>query len=132
MLKKKIKYTDFDGVEREENFYFNLTKAELLELNIKTPGGFINKVERLQSEQDSAEIYKTFKEIVLSAYGKKSDDGRRFIKSKELSKEFSETGAFDELIMEFFTDAEAAAKFISAIVPEVPNADEKSIPMNNA
>lgn len=132
MLKKKIKYTDFDGVEREENFYFNLTKAELLELNIKTPGGFMNKIERLQSEQDSAEIYKTFKDIVLMAFGKKSDDGRRFIKSKEISKEFSETGAFDELIMEFFTDPEAAAKFISAIVPDVPNSDKAELLTKNA
>lgn len=126
MLKKTIKYTDYNGVPREEVCHFNLSKAELIELEAETPGGFVNYIQRIQSEMDTAAIYKTFKRIILAAYGKKADDGRRFIKSKDLSEEFSQTEAFSELIMEFFTDPEAAAKFVSAIVPETPVQKEGS------
>lgn len=118
MLKKTIKYEDFNGTEREEDFYFNLSKAELVKMATQKSGSFTEYLERLVKEQNQEEIYKMFTDIVLSAYGEKSEDGRRFIKSAELSKAFSETPAFDELLMEMMTDANAASTFVNGILPK--------------
>lgn len=118
MKKEVIKYTDYNGVEREEPFYFNLTDAELLELEMGTVGGFAEMVQKIVAAKDAPTIINTFKEIILKAYGVKSDDGRRFIKSPELSKEFSETPAYSILYMQLATDADKGADFILGIVPE--------------
>ena len=117
MLKKTITYTDFNGVERTEDFYFNLTNAEITELELSTTGGFAEMIRSIVNAQDIPSIVKIFKDIIFKAYGEKSLDGRRFIKSYELSKEFSETGAYSELFMELATDANAAAEFINGIIP---------------
>lgn len=117
MLAKKIKYTDYNGVEREEKFYFNLTKAELLEMELVKKGGLQTYLKRIINEQDQEKIVEIFKEIILKAYGKKSDDGKRFIKSKELTEEFVQTEAYSELYVELVTNADAAANFINSIIP---------------
>lgn len=117
MLKKTITYTDYNGVERKEDFYFNLTQAELTEMEMSTTGGFVEMVNRIVAAQDSPAIIKVFKEMVLKAYGVKSDDGRRFIKSEELSIAFSQTEAYSKLFMELATNADEAAKFVNGIVP---------------
>ena len=125
MLKKKITYTDYNGVERSEDFYFNLSKAELMEMEMGTAGGFAEMLKRIVDAQDAASIIKVFKELVLKAYGEKSDDGKRFVKSKELSEAFSQTEAYSMLFMELATDADAAAKFVNGIMPEgVSNSDK--------
>ena len=116
MLKKTIKYEDFNGNEREEDFYFNLSKAELVKMMAQKSGNFVQYLEQIVKEQNQEEIYKMFTVIVMTAYGKKSEDGRRFIKSAELSKAFSETPAFDELLMEMMVDADAASKFVNGIL----------------
>lgn len=118
MLKKKITYTDYNGMERTEDFYFNLTEAEITEMEMSTAGGFTGMIQRIVDAQDGPSIIKVFKEIILKAYGEKSADGRRFVKSEELSNEFSQTEAYSQLFMELATNAEAASTFINAIVPD--------------
>lgn len=117
MLKKLIKYVDYDGRERQENFYFYMSKAELMEMELGTVGGMQNLIQLIIDKQDIPKIMEAFKTIILKAYGEKSADGRRFIKSQELSEAFSQTEAYSNLYMELITDAEAAAAFINGIVP---------------
>ena len=117
MLKKTVTYTDYNGSERTEDFYFNLTKAEIMEMELSTSGGLAEMIQRIVKAQDAPAIIKIFKELVLKAYGEKSPDGKRFIKSKELSEAFSQTEAYSQLFMELATDADAASKFVNGIVP---------------
>lgn len=118
MLKKPIKYTDYDGRERNETFYFYLNKAELMEMELGVDGGMQQMIQLIIDKQDIPKIMDAFKRIILKSYGEKSPDGRRFIKSKELSEAFSQTEAYSNLYMELVTDANAAAAFINSIVPE--------------
>lgn len=118
MLKKTITYTDFDGEERTEDFYFNLTKAEIMEMNLSVYGGLDKMLEKIVAAKDTPKIVSTFKELVLKAYGVKSDDGKRFIKNDRLREEFSQTEAYSELFMELATDEDAAIKFVNGIVPK--------------
>ena len=117
MLKKTITYTDYNGVERTEDFYFNLTKAEIMEMEMSTTGGLAEMIQRIVAAQDAPAIIKIFKDLVLRAYGEKSPDGKRFIKTKESAKAFSQTEAYSNLFMELATDADAAAAFVNGIVP---------------
>lgn len=117
MLKKTIKYNDYDGNEREEDFYFNLDEAELMEMELTTNGGLAAKIERIVKEQDNAKIIQIFKDIIIKSYGKKSEDGRRFIKNDEIREEFTQTRAYSALFMELSSDADAATKFIEGIIP---------------
>lgn len=123
MLKKTFTYIDYNGVERTEDHYFNLSKAELMEMELSTTGGLAEMINKIVAAQDAPQIVKLFKDLVLKAYGQKSADGRRFIKSKELSDEFAQTEAYSQLFMELATDADAASKFVNGIVPAM---DEKS------
>ena len=117
MLKKTITYTDYDGNKREEDYWFNLSKAECMEMELSTNGGMENMIKKIISEKDNAKIVKVFKEIILKAYGVKSPDGKFFRKSPEISADFAATEAYSELFMELSTDADAAAKFINAVLP---------------
>lgn len=117
MLKKTITYTDYNGVERKEDFYFNLSKAEIAEMELSTAGGLAERLTKLVNTQDIPSIIKIFKELILKAYGEKSPDGKRFIKSEEASIAFSQTEAYTELFMELANDADAAADFINGIIP---------------
>lgn len=117
MLKKTINYTDYNGTERTEDFYFNLSEAEITEMELSTTGGLAAMLENVVKAQDGPSIVKIFKEIVLKSYGEKSPDGKRFIKSKELSEAFSQTEAYTKLFMELATDADAASAFINAVIP---------------
>ena len=117
MLKKTVTYTDYNGNERTEDCYFNLSKAELAEMELSTTGGLGQMMEDIIKAQDNPRIISVFKELVLKAYGVKSADGRRFIKSKELSTEFSQTEAYSEIFMELATNADAATEFVNGIMP---------------
>lgn len=130
MLKKTFTYTDYNGVERTEDHYFNLSKAELMEMELSTTGGLAEMINNIVAAQDAPAIVKIFKELVLKAYGKKSPDGRRFIKSQELADEFSQTEAYSQLFMELATDADAAAKFVNGIVPAMDNKSSIPAPAN--
>lgn len=117
MLKKTVTYTDYNGVNRTEDFYFNLTKAEIMEMELGTTGGFAEMIQKVISAQDSPTIMKIFKDLVLKAHGEKSADGKRFMKSDEIATAFSQTEAYSQIFMELATDAEAAAKFVNGIMP---------------
>ena len=119
MLKKTVTYNDYNGSERTEDFYFNLTKAEIMEMELTTVGGLSAMIEKIVAAKDGPTIIKTFKDLVLKAYGEKSADGRRFIKSPEIAEAFSQTEAYSQIFMELATDDEAAAKFVNGIIPEV-------------
>lgn len=117
MLKETITYNDYNGSERTEDFYFNLTEAESMEMEMSTTGGLSEMIRRIVAAQDMPAIIKIFKELILKAYGEKSPDGKRFVKSPEISKAFSETEAYSKLFMKLATDADAAARFVNGIVP---------------
>ena len=117
MLKKTITYTDYDGVERTEDFYFNFTEAELMEWQLVTNGGLTNYVQKIVDAKDQPRLITLFKELLLKAYGVKSDDGRRFIKSEKISEEFSQNPAYSILYMELVTDDKLAADFVNGIIP---------------
>ena len=131
MITENIKYTDYNGVEREEKFMFNLSKAELMEMEMGTTGGLAEKIQKVVESQDAPSIIKIFKELILKSYGKKSDDGKRFIKSEALSEEFAQTEAYSQLFMKLATDAEAAANFVKGIVPSDIDTSNVQLPTNN-
>lgn len=124
MFKKTITYTDYNGVERTEDFYFNLTRAEVTEMELSTTGGLTTMIEKIVAEQDSKAIVETFKKIILAAYGEKSADGRRFIKNDEVRDSFAQTEAYSDLFMELASNADAAAEFINGVAPVVPSVEE--------
>lgn len=117
MLKKTITYTDYNDVERTEDFYFNLSKAEIAEMELSTEGGFAEMIQRIVNAKDAAAIVDIFKKMILKAYGIKSDDGKRFMKSKEISEAFSQTEAYSQLFIELSTNADAGAAFVKGIMP---------------
>lgn len=118
MLKKTITYTDYNGNPRTEDFWFHLSKAEILETEMRTEGGLEEEVRRIISTQNQAKLIEIFKNLIYLAYGEKSLDGRRFIKSKEVKDNFTETEAYSILFIELATDADAATKFIHGIIPD--------------
>ena len=119
MLKKTITYTDYDGNERTEDFYFNLTKAEVAEMEMSYTGGMEKMLRKIVAEKDSKRIVEVFKDLILRSYGEKSADGKRFIKNQELRDAFAQTEAYSELFMELASDAEAAAAFVNGILPTI-------------
>lgn len=130
MLKKTIKYEDYNGVEREEDFYFNLTKAELMEMEFSTTGGLTEMINTIVQAKDDPAIIKVFKDLVLKAYGEKSADGKQFMKVNDngtpLYIAFSQTEAYSNLFMELATNADAAADFVNGIIPNIPkNIEQK-------
>lgn len=129
MLKKTITYTDYDGLERTEEFRFNLTKAELVDMELTTAGTFSETMKRIIAEKDIIRIAKLFKELLLKSYGVKSDDGKRFIKSQELSEAFSQTEAYSDLYIELLSNPEEAAKFFAEVAPKIE--EVSAVPAGN-
>ena len=117
MLKKTVTYVDYNGVERTDDFYFNLSKAEVTEMELSVEGGFSKMLEEIVKSNDNVRIIELFKQMVLKAYGEKSADGKRFIKSKEIAEAFSQTEAYSEIFMELALDEKAAAAFVNGIMP---------------
>jgi hypothetical protein len=121
MLKKTIAYVDYDGNNRTEDFYFNLSKAETTEMEMSIDGGLANSLRKIVQEKDAKRIIESFKDLILRSYGEKSPDGKRFIKNQEMRDAFSQTEAYSELFMELATNADAAANFVNGIIPSVNN-----------
>ena len=117
MIKITKTYTDYNGLERTEDFYFNLSEAEVMEYEMSTAGGLVEMIKNIVAAQDAPTIIKIFKELVLKSYGIKSADGRRMEKSEEISTAFSQTEAYSMIFMELATDAEKAAEFVNGIIP---------------
>lgn len=119
MLTKTITYTDFLGKERTEDFMFNYTKADVQRLLFSTKEGLPDFLKRIVREEDRTKMFGFLEEFVLKAYGEVSADGRRFIKSDELSEGFKQTNAYSELLDEFIDGGdEAIAAFVNAVVPK--------------
>lgn len=116
MLKKTISYVDYNGVKREENYYFNLSKAELLEMETGTVGTFTETVSKIIAAKDQPALVKLFKDMILKAYGEKTPDGR-FEKSEEITNKFVSSAAYSELYMELATNDGAAAEFVKGVMP---------------
>lgn len=132
MYKKTIKYTDYDGNPREEDYYFNLNKAEITKW-LTTSGDYtLDKLlEKLSKERNGKEIMRIFEDLIYQSYGEKSVDGRRFIKTPEVKANFMETEAYSVLFMELATDAKAAAEFVSKVIPsDLSNEVQKLIDEN--
>lgn len=118
MIKKTLQYVDIDGITREEDFYFNLTKAEALELQVSRHGGFSESIQAIIKSKDPKAILATIKEVILSAYGERAPESRHFIKKRETAEAFSHTEAFSNLFMELFTDKNKAAEFFNGLLPK--------------
>lgn len=132
MYAKKMTYTDYDGNERTETFYFNLTKAELTEMELSSEGGLSKMIQKIVDEQDSTRIITIFKDIILRSYGEKSNDGKHFIKraadGHRLADDFAQTEAYSDLFMELASNADAASEFVNNIVPKMPQDQPKIAP----
>lgn len=118
MIKKQITYTDYDGNERTESFWFALNQAELLEMNLEKNGGLSNMITRITETNDYAELSRILKDLIRRSYGVKSDDGKRFAKSPAMTEEFMQTEAYSEMFTELVTDAGATSEFIQGIIPQ--------------
>lgn len=123
MLKKTIEYSGYDGETYKEDFYFNLNQAEIVEMELGIEGGFVEMLQRISTSKNVPEMIKTFKEMIMKAYGVKSNDNKRFIKSPELSIEFTQTEAYSVLLLELLSDPNKAAEFVNSIIPKNPNKD---------
>lgn len=131
MLKQTRTYVDYDGNERTEDFYFNISKAELMEMELSTSGGMEQMIKSIIAAQDMPKVISLFKEIVLKAYGVKSPDGKRFIKNDDLREEFMQTEAYSDLFMELATDSEKASAFINGVMPKDIQEEVKKNGKNN-
>ena len=118
MFKKTVTYEDYKGNTRTEDFYFNLNKAELVELELSTKGGLTVMMDRIIADQDNATLFKIFKDLVSKSYGVLSDDGRKFIKNQEVLDDFMQTEAYSIIFSELATNEEAAAEFFNNVIPQ--------------
>lgn len=127
MIKWPITYTDYNGEEQTEDFYFNLNKAEIMEMNLHANGAYGEYLQRIVEQRDGVKIADEFRRLILKSYGEKSPDGRRFVKSKEQSEAFEQTEAYVELYMQLATEENAATKFIEGVLPKVKSDDKPSL-----
>lgn len=128
MFKYNIKYTDYNGQEREEPFYFNFSKAELMEMELSTQAGVEEMIRMMIATSDNVKIVQTFKDLILKSYGIKSEDGKRFIKSQELRDQFEQSEAYSEFFMQMIANKDGLqTKFINGVVngSNVPNMTEE-------
>lgn len=118
MLKLPITFEDFDGELVTEVHHFNLSRTDLVDLELLEEGGLERKLRRIVEEQDHRALIAEFKSLVLTAYGIRSEDGKRFIKNQQVREEFAQTAAYDSLFFLLATDDKAAANFWLGIVPK--------------
>lgn len=121
MIKWPITYKDYNGEEHTEDFYFNLNKAEVMQLDLTYNGAFVDYLKSIVERRDGKEMARIYRELILDSYGEKSSDGRRFVKSEELKSAFEQSEAYVELYMQLATEDGAAAKFMEGVLPKVPS-----------
>lgn len=127
MIKWPITYTDYNGETHTEDFYFNLNKAELMEMNFDANGAYADYLQRMVDQRDAIKLGAEYKRIILKSYGEKSADGRRFVKSKELVEAFEQSEAYSELYMELIGDPDKMTRFIEGVLPKVPSDDKPAL-----
>ena len=118
MFKKKITYVDYNDQERTEDFYFNLSRSELIMLETTTPGGYAAMLQRIVDSNDQRQLMEEFTNLIKMSYGVKSEDGKHFIKNEEVVNDFLNSAAFDQMFLEFFTDENAASDFANGVIPK--------------
>lgn len=118
MHKITMTYEDFNGESVTEDLYFNLSKAELLEMNFNARGGLVNYIEAIMNARDTQEIAEFFKLILVKSYGEKTPDGKHFMKTPEIAQKFQCSVPYSELYVKLSTDAAAASEFINSIIPK--------------
>lgn len=128
MLKKTVTYIDFDGNERTEDFFFNLTEQEIAEMELSTEGGLVNFINKAVAAKSQVELIELFKKLILAAYGVKSADGRRFVKNDAVREDFMSIQAFSDIYMELVQDADKASAFFNGIVPKEKNKAPVALP----
>lgn len=133
MYKKTITYEDYNNVTRTEDFYFNLTQAELAEMEFGTSGGLADMLTQISKSMDQPSIIAMFKKIILAAYGVKSPDGKYFRKTEEIRNDFMSTEAYSILFMELASDSDSASEFINGVIPKIEQKNQPAIipPSNN-
>lgn len=133
MYKKTITYEDYNNVTRTEDFYFNLTQAELAEMEFGTSGGLADMLTQISKSMDQPSIIAMFKKIILAAYGVKSPDGKYFRKNEEIRNDFMSTEAYSILFMELASDSDSASEFINGVIPKIEQKNQPAIisPSNN-
>ena len=125
MYRRPITFTDYDGNQVTENFEFNLSKAELVEMEAEYPGGMQAMIQRITKERDGKAIVSVIKDIILRSYDKRSLDGRRFIKNDDMREKFSQTDAYSELVMELAMNPDKTGEFINNNIPKIPDAPKQ-------
>ena len=118
MLKKTVTYENFNGEQVTKDLYFNLTKKELIDLQVSKDGGLDAYIKKITEEEDKKAMIQLLDSIILAAYGQKSEDGERFIKNKELIDAFVSSMAYDTLIDELFTVEGASLQFMMGLLPK--------------
>lgn len=118
MLKKTITYTDYDGMERTEDFWFNLSKTELTKLDAELPGGVLGVLRKIIDKKDRKALVDFIETLILRSYGEKTLDGKRFVKTPEMAEEFMQTPAYDELFMSILSDTDSQTSFINGVIPQ--------------
>lgn len=132
MLKKTITYTDYDGMERTEDFWFNLSKTELTKLDAELPGGVLGVLRKIIDKKDRKALVDFIETLILRSYGEKTLDGKRFVKTPEMAEEFMQTPAYDELFMSILSDTDSQTSFINGVIPqsmakEIEATDKKQV-----
>lgn len=132
MLKKTITYTDYDGMERTEDFWFNLSKTELTKLDAELPGGVLGVLRKIIDKKDRKALVDFIETLILRSYGEKTLDGKRFVKTPEMAEEFMQTPAYDELFMNILSDTDSQTNFINGVIPqsmakEIEQTDKKQV-----
>ncbi len=118
MLKKTITYVDYNDQKRTEDYWFHLTKSELIELDASNEGGLETTIRKIIKETDTKRIVELVKDLVLKSYGEKSADGKRFVKSKEAAEAFMQTEAYSQLFVDLISDADQMTAFFKGIIPQ--------------
>lgn len=132
MFKDTVTYTDYDGSERTKDLYFNISRAEIIELEMTTPGGLERRMQKIYNEKDTVEIMKFLKFLIVKSYGEKDPSGDRFIKNHEVVDSFLQTEAYSEFMMKLMSDTEFMAEFMIGIMPDVSDKVDKSALVNAA
>ena len=132
MLKKTITYTDYDGMERTEDFWFNLSKTELTKLDAELPGGVLGVLRKIIDKKDRKALVDFIETLILRSYGEKTLDGKRFVKTPDMTEEFMQTPAYDELFMSIISDTDSQTNFINGVIPqsmakEIEQTDKKQV-----
>ena len=132
MLKNTITYTDYDGMERTEDFWFNLSKTELTKLDAELPGGVLGVLRKIIDKKDRKALVDFIETLILRSYGVKTLDGKRFVKTPEMAEEFMQTPAYDELFMSILSDTDSQTSFINGVIPqsmakEIEQTDKKQV-----